>query len=133
MPIRLPRIPLPILGPAHIVLAVALLLLALFVYSTLQTLRSTYELTEQQQRLQGEVFALRQEHAQLQGLTRYLQSDEYIEAVARDRFGLVMPGEIAVSVRSAGSPGSPEAGTAADARPPPREAGERWWHAIFDP
>jgi len=119
--IRLPRIPLPILGPAHIVLAVALLLLALFTYSTLQTLRSTVQLNERRERLQEEVYDLRRQRAELEGLRRYLQSDEYIEAVARDRFGLVMPGEIAVTVDA---PSSPR---------PEREAGERWWEALFAP
>ena len=119
MPIRLPRIPHPTLGPAHIVLAVAVLLLGLFIYAAVQTAQNTFVLNERQTLAQAEVYELRRQKAELEGLREYLTSDEYIEAVAREQFGLVRPGETAVIVEA---PESTE---------PVREPGESWWEALF--
>jgi cell division protein FtsB len=108
-------------GPVQIVLAVALLLLGLFSYSLLQTTRSSARLAEQHHALEAEVGKLAREQAELEGLRAYLATDEYIEAVARSRFGLVRRGEIAVLVQA---PRSTE---------PEYRPGERWWQALFRP
>ncbi len=119
MSLRLPGPRLPTFGPAHIVLAVALLLLVLFLYSMVQTVAQTYRLRESQRVLETEVFALREQRAEIEGLRDYLASDEYIEAVARAQFGLVRPGEVAVIVDAPAAP------------PADREAGRRWWEVLF--
>lgn len=114
MPLRLPTF-----GLAHMVLAVALLLFALFLYATVHTAAQSYRLQREQRALEVEVNTLRQQHAELRGLLDYLETDEYIEAFARSQFGLVRPGETAVDVRG------PERIGAS------RHPGERWWEALF--
>jgi cell division protein FtsB len=101
------------------VLAVALLLVGLFLYAAAQTAAQSYRLHDDRRTLTYEVEALRRQRAELRGLREYLASDEYIEAMARTQFGLVRPGETAVLVDAPGS-----------ARPE-RRPGQRWWEALF--
>jgi cell division protein FtsB len=101
------------------VLAVALLLLGLFLYAMVQTAVQGYHLRQAQRAAAAEVAELRLQRAELQGLLEYLGSDEYIEAFARQQFGLVRPGEIVVEVQAPAAAG------------PERRPGERWWQALF--
>ncbi|MEZ4554278.1 MAG: septum formation initiator family protein [Dehalococcoidia bacterium] len=116
---RLPALRVPAFGPVHMVLAVAALLLGLFVYAAAQTATQTYRLHDERRELSQQVEALRGQKAELEGLREYLASDEYVEAVARTQFGLVRPGETAVVVDSPAEP------------TPTRTAGERWWESLF--
>ena len=118
--LRLPEVRLPTFGPTQILMAVAALLFALFAYSAFQTAAHTYGLRELERSLQADVIELRGQRAELQGLSQYLRSDEYIEGVARAQFGLVRPGEVAGIVDA---PPGPE---------PPVEPGERWWQTLFE-
>src|SRR5690606_4403358 len=111
---------LPAFGPTHMVLTLALLLLGLFAYAFFQTAAQSYRLREAERELLVQVQDLRQQRAELEGLAAYLESDEYIEAFARQQFGLVKPGETLVEVDAPQG----AAGT--------RKAGERWWEALFD-
>lgn len=106
-------------GPSQMVVVVALLLLGLFFYAMVQTLAQGQRLRLQERELRAEIAELQQQQAELEGLSRYIASDEYIEAFARERFGLVFPGEILVEVDA---PAAPRA---------ERTAGERWWEALF--
>jgi cell division protein FtsB len=101
------------------VFAIALLLIGLFLYAMVQTAAQSYRLRDTERALFVEVQTLRDQRAELEGLLTYLNSDEYVEAFARQQFGLVRPGEILVEV---------------DAPPPPRtnqQPGQRWWEALF--
>lgn len=118
---RLPGVRLPSFGPAQMVLAIATLLVGLFVYAAAQTAAQTYRLHDERRALTYEVDELRRQRAELRGLREYLASDEYVEAMARTRFGLVRPGETAVLVDA---PGSVQ---------PERRPGQRWWEALFAP
>lgn len=100
-------------------MAIAILLLALFAYSAVQTTAQTYRLHESRYTLEAELRVLRLQQAELEGLRAYLASDEYIEAVAREQFGLVRPGEISVTVEAPPS------------TIPERTPGQRWWQALF--
>ncbi len=106
-------------GPAHAVLAIALLFLGLFVYSAAQTAVNGWTLEQQRGDLTRQVEQLRRQQAELKGLREYLSSDEYVEAIARTQFGLVRPGETAVSVDGPTAP------------LPERKPGQRWWEALF--
>ncbi len=122
----LPRPRLPAFGPLQMAIAIAALLLVLFAYAGVQTARQQHRLAEQQSEVELEVAALQQQIAELEGLREYLESDEYIEAVGRGRFGLVRPGETAIIVED----------HTAEEKPlvtgvPDREPGERWWEALF--
>lgn len=113
----------PTFGPVQMVFAVAALLLGLFLYAGVQTASHTFRLQSEVDDLQVEVYDLRVQRAELEGLREYLRSDEYVEAVARAEFGLVRAGETAVVVDAAGDD-HPER--------PTREPGQRWWEALFD-
>ncbi len=110
---------LPTFGPAHMVFAVALLLLGLFLYAAVQTAAQSYRLRQHEREVFAQVQDLRQERAELQGLFAYLKSDEYTEAFARQQFGLVKPGEILVQIDAPPAP------------PVQRRPGERWWESLF--
>jgi len=101
------------------VMAVALLLLGLFVYAGIQTAAQSYRLRQHERDVFVRVQELRAQRAELQGLLTYLKSDEYVEAFARQQFGLVKPGEILVQVYAPTAP------------PVPRRPGEKWWEALF--
>lgn len=102
------------------VLAVALLLLGLFLYAMGQTAVQAHRLGQRERDVFAEVEQLRHQQAELQGLLTYLKSDEYIEGFARQQFGYVKPGETLVEV------------TAPAAQKEQRRPGERWWEAAFD-
>jgi len=101
------------------VFVVALLLMGLFVHAAFQTAAQSHRLQLQGSALRAEIGDLQAQHAELEGLRTYIESDEYIEAFARERFGLVMPGETVVEVEA---PAVPLA---------EREPGERWWQVLF--
>jgi cell division protein FtsB len=114
-PLKLRLLPF---GPLQMVLA----------YAGVQTAAQHYRLSEQRREVQREIVELQGQLAELEGLREYLASDEYVEAVARSRFGLVRPGETAVVVEDRAHPEARLDGDGA----PEREAGERWWEALFD-
>ncbi len=114
-----PRRWFTVFGPAQMALVVAMLLLGLFLYAAVQTATQRQQLRVQDRELRTEITELRLQHAELEALSNYLSSDEYIEAFARDRFGLVFPGEIAVVVQ------------AEEPEPEDRQPGERWWQELF--
>jgi len=116
---RLPSFRVPAFGPAHIVMAVAALLLVLFAYSALQTAAQSYQLRESRLVLEADLMELRLQRAELEALRAYLASDEYIESVARQQFGLVRPEEITVVVEA------PEEAASG------QEDGQRWWKVLF--
>ncbi len=101
------------------VFVVALLLMGLFVYAAFQTAAQSHRLQLQDRALRAEIADLHAQHAELEGLRAYIESDEYVEAFARERFGLVMPGETVVEVEA---PVVPR---------PERRPGERWWESLF--
>ena len=117
-PLSVPRVPFGF-GPLHMLFLLAVLLLGLFGYAGVQTAAQNYRLTEERRAVEAEIAVLQTQQAELEGLRAYLASDEYIEAVARSRFGLVRPGEIAVAIDAP----EPDA--------PGRRPGERWWEALF--
>lgn len=102
------------------VLAIALLLLGLFLYAMAQTAVQAHRLGAHEREVFAEVEQLRSQQAELQGLLAYLKSDEYVEGFARQQFGYVKPGETLVEV------------TAPAAEKEQRRPGERWWEAAFD-
>ena len=109
-------------------LAIAALLFVLFAYAGVQTAAQQHRLAEQRREVEREIATLQRQIAELEGLRDYLTSEEYVEAVARSRFGLVRPGETAVVVEDRTRP---EAGLG-EGGATRREPGERWWEALFD-
>lgn len=106
-------------GPAQLVLTLAGVLLALFLYSAAHTVAQNVRVHRQVEQSRAEVYHLRLQKQELQGLRDYMQTNEYIESEARTRFGLVRPGETEVVV------------DAPRTAPTERQPGQRWWEALF--
>jgi len=60
----------------------------------------SFQLEEDEDRLRDEVQGLEERYGRLSALRDYLNSDEYIEWVARRELGLVGPGEMGIIVQS---------------------------------
>jgi cell division protein FtsB len=98
-----------------------------FGFSTWRYVTHNYRLAQEESRIKDDLGRLDREHIQLVAVRDYLQSDEYIEHVARSVLGLVRPGETLVVVSSSAPPvpasATPTPGTAAGAEP--------WWRDLF--
>lgn len=81
-------------------------------------------LDQEEQRFVRELAQLERQQAELEAIREYLQTDEYIEGVARRVLGLVRPGETLVVVSST-TPVTPTPG------PLPDEATPRWWEYLY--
>ncbi|HEY3314832.1 MAG TPA: septum formation initiator family protein [Bacillota bacterium] len=64
-----------------------------------------YQLKVQEHRVQGEIDRLRRENQDLGEQIKFMQSDEYVEKVAREQLGLVKDGEIPYYNGTPGDPG----------------------------
>jgi cell division protein FtsB len=107
-----------------ILLAVGVVGYLLFsaVGDTLLSLR----LSSDQQRLEQQISDLQRQHDRLQEIKGYLQTDAYIESVARRVLGLVRPGETLVVVSSSVSP-TPIATPGEDEQ----AASQSWWERLY--
>ena len=78
---------------------------------------------------QEKLLALREENSRLEEEVAALSSDVEVERLAREQFGLVMPGEIAYVVVA------PEGEGTLPAEPEPtldRPGGQPWWSDLWD-
>ena len=92
---RLTHLPL-----TPIVICAAVLAATYFGFSTWHYVTHNYRLAQEEEQLRRDIAELDQEHDQLVAVRDYLQSDEYVEDVARRILGLVRPGETLVIVSS---------------------------------
>lgn len=83
------------------------------------------KLTEREDRFRVEIAGLQQRYDRLEALREYLDSDEYIEAVAREQLGLVNEGETSIVVIPAAPSSTPTSGPDAAAE------GELWWETLI--
>ena len=80
------------IGMLVIGVAVAALIVVLIVQSVgLQEKITAYE--TENAKLQEQIYAEEERSSELENLPAYVASDEYIEKVAREKFGLVYPNE----------------------------------------
>jgi cell division protein FtsB len=83
------------------------------------------QIGQDESRLRQDVAGLEERYGQLTALRQYLESDEYIEWVARRELGLVRPGELGIIVLSSATATPPAEGA------PPTEQPQRWWEALI--
>jgi cell division protein FtsB len=102
--------------------ALALTVSGVFPFRQLIEQRRSVEATRQQ------LTALEQENRQLEGDIAALQTDEEVERVARDQYGLVRPGETGYVVVS--PPGEVAVGD--EAAPVPAVDDRPWWTRFWD-
>ncbi len=99
-------------------------------FSAGNTLLQAHHLNGEEQALQADIARLKSDDQRLSAISGYLQSDEYIESVARRRLGLVHPGDTLVVVSST----VPDTPTPVPS-PAAAAGGEepRWWERLFGP
>ena len=110
---------------AHVILTVTALVVVYFLVTGSFSFVRSQQLQQQQGRLEADVQQFQQRFQRLQALQEYLNSDEYIEAVARQQLGLVRQGEIGLVVISTVPSPTPIAGQGSAAEP------ELWWDILI--
>ena len=104
-----------------IVVVTALAIIYFLVTAALGAVRS-YQLHQREDRLRAEIQELQLRYQRLDALKDYLNSDEFIEAAAREQLGLVREGEIGfIAISTQPSP------TPAPGEPHP----ELWWDVLI--
>lgn len=105
-----------------VILAVTALVVAYFIVGGAFNAIRSHQLRQQEAQLRSEIRDLQARYQELTALRDYLDSDEYIEAVARERLGLVRRGETAiVAIPTQPSP-----------TPAPEDPGpELWWDILI--
>lgn len=100
-----------------------------FLFSgALQAVRS-HQLGQEGGRLETELHRLQERYRRLEALRDYLNSDEYIERVAREQLGLVRPGEAAIVVIAPAPTPTPQPGSSETKSP----TQELWWEELIRP
>jgi len=115
-----PQIPL-----VPLILAACLVAVGLLAFNTGRNVLHNYQLRQDEQALRNDLRALDVEQQQLTAIREYLESDEYVEDIARRVLGLVKPGETLVIV--SGTEPQPALQPAADRTP-----GTDWWKSLFN-
>jgi len=108
-----------------LILAAALLAAGFLALSITRNAVRNYQLRQDERDLHVELRQLDADREQLTAVKDYLESDEYIEDIARRVLGLVRPGETLVVV--AGS----EAPAAGMAPAPGQSLARPWWKDLF--
>ncbi len=106
-------------SPGRILLLATIIVSGYMLLSAGNTFRHSYRLVNDENRLQDEVDTLKTQREQLIQIRDYLQTDEYVEFMARRVFGLVKPGEKLVVVDAP----APE--------PAPAVDDLTWWQRLF--
>jgi len=114
---------IPKLSSTRVVLALTAVIVGYFLVTGTTTALQSRQLSEREDRLQAEISDAQQRYHRLDALRQYLDSNEYIEAVAREELGLVRRGETSIVVIP----------TVASPTPGPGEAdgGDLWWEALI--
>ena len=106
---------------ARLILLAAAAMVVYFLASGAANLVRSHQLTQEESNLQSEIDDLESRYERLTALEAYLESDEYIEAIAREQLGLVKPGETAfIAIPTQPSP-APEPGSTTDL----------WWEVLL--
>lgn len=82
----------------------------------------SHQLAQEEDRLADEVGSLQRRYERLAALREYLNSDEYLEYVAREQLGLVREGETSIVVISTVPPQAPAE---------PSGGSELWWDTLI--
>lgn len=96
---------------------------------------ATYQIKNEATRLEEEAAAIRARHQALQARLSYVQSDAYVEEIARTRLKWAREGEIAVVVMASPqtiSPPAPDQQPAVANSTSARSPWQAWWLIFFD-
>lgn len=109
----------------QVVLGITAVIVGYFLVTGATTALQSRSLAERENRLQAEIGDLQERYERLRALHEYLDSDEYIEAVAREQLGLVKKGETSIVV----IPGA--AAEESDDASGEEDDGELWWETLI--
>lgn len=112
---------LPGISSAKVILLIATLIAVYFIVGAALNGVRSHQLSQEEDRLQSDIDDLNARYERLTALKDYLNSDEYIESVAREQLGLVRKGEtgfVAISTQPTPSPA-------------PGEQSALWWDVLI--
>ena len=109
----------------RMVILLAALVVGYLIFTAVDDVLLSQRLNRDEQQLQHEILELRRQQEQLEAIRTYLQTDEYVEGVARRLLGLVRPGETLVIVSSDAVTPTPEHTAGREGRP--------WWENLYGP
>jgi cell division protein FtsB len=107
------------LSPRRVLIVAAIFIIGYFSIAIVGNAINRYELARDQDRLRNEIAALQSQQQRLDALRTYMQTDEFIERMARDE-GLVRPGDTPVMVAAPTPTGSSSSGAVGP-----------WWERYF--
>ena len=116
---------LPRISAARIVLAVTVLAVVYFLVSSSFGAVRSHQLRQQQSQVEADIQQLQGRLQRLKALREYLNSDEYIESVAREQLGLVREGETGFVVISTVPSPTPAPGQ------PSTAGSDLWWDFLI--
>ena len=119
---------LPRLTATRVVILLAAAVVGYFLFAAAGDALLSHRLNEDEAQLQRDIRDLERQQGELGAIRDYLQSDEYIERVARDTLGWVRPGESLVIVSSSATPTpTPDGGEGGE------DDGRTWWEKLYGP
>jgi cell division protein FtsB len=120
----------------HFIIAVLVVLTASLLVSFIHQIIRSSQLEAQRNELATEVAALHAETDRLQAAVEHVESDVYVEQVAREQLGYARQDDTVVFPRFVAPSPMPEHVTPPEqiavAEPPPHSPNwKRWWQALF--
>ncbi len=112
----------------RLVAVAGLAVLAYFLFSLSDLVISKHRLDERLTSLQSEVSRLEAESKDLEREVAWLQTDEAVEALAREELGWVKPGETGVAAVSPTAVAVPETAASTKIKLGHEPNWQRWWH-----
>jgi len=109
------------LSSAKIIFGITALIVVYFLFIFAGSRFRAEQVNSQRSQLQDEISSMQTRYDQLQTLEQYLQSDEYVEKVAREQLGLVKPGETGIVILPTQPSPTPVPGS---------EPAANWWDTI---
>jgi cell division protein FtsB len=110
------------MSSTKIVLLVTSLVVTYFLVTAGLGVVRSYQLHQREERLRDDINELQVRYERLEALREYLNSDEYIEAAAREQLGLVREGETGFITVGSQPPATPA---------PDETRPELWWDVLI--
>jgi cell division protein FtsB len=117
---------------------IAIIVITISIFLVVDFARRTatiYRIKNEAARLEEEVIAVRAHSQTLEARLRYVESDAYVEEIARTQLKWAQPGETVVVVmatpQAIPTPSSDYQNTVTDASPP-KSPWQAWWLLFFD-
>ncbi len=118
------RLPRP--SPVRVIILLAAVAVGYFIFSAASDTLLSHRLTQDEQQVHDQIDRLQGQQKDLEALRDYLQTNDYVEGVARRVLGLVRPGETLYIVNSDAQP-TPEPTPSGDSK----AAQEPWWERLY--